>query len=355
MKIKIHSADLNRMMKTISQCIDQRDQKLGNIEVIYDNNLLTIRGTNGTFAAVMSTPLLGGEGEHFCVDGTMFARVCSMCNGEVEISTDGKICTIKGAGRTRLPIVDVSIPAYQRVSGNEHAIRAEKFSKGFGSVAHALSSDQARLVLTGVLIESAGNGVSMVTLDGFKMAIEQVECDVPDNLKYIAPGGFMKLIAQSTFAGEDIKLKTDGKRIQAETDGMLISCVLLSGDYVDYKRILPTEFKTECLLNREQILNALKSGSVVNTSNNLVKIAVGKDTATVMSNSEQADFDADVMCDTHGDGLTIAFNQKFLMETINSIDAEEIVFQFNSPISPCVMHGKDKDGVRLVLPVRVQG
>ena len=155
MKIKIHSSELNRMMKTIVQCIDTKDiSKLSNIEIIYDNNLLTIRGTDGHFAAVMSTPVLGGNGESFCVDGTMFAKVCAMCSGEIDISTDGKSCTIKGAGRTKLPIVDVKIPAYNRVSGKTSEIPAENIARCYNGVSYAVSADQTRIQLTGILTET---------------------------------------------------------------------------------------------------------------------------------------------------------------------------------------------------------
>ncbi len=354
MKIKIHSSELNRMMKTLTQCIDPKSAERGNVEIIYDNNLLSIRGTNGHYSAVMSTPILGGDGEIFCVDGTMFARVCAMCNGEIEISTDGKVCTVNGAGRTRLPLVDANIPAFDPVEGKECRIKSEAFSRGYSSVSYAISSDESRVVLTGVLMESSSKGMQMVTLDGFKMAMEYVPCET-EEMRIIVPGAFMKLIASSTYAGETITLQTDGKRLQASTDGMMISCVLLSGDFPDYKRILPKEFKTESMVYADQLAYALKCGSVVNQSNNLVKLNVGETTMSVMSNSEQADFDADVECETHGDPLKIAFNHKFLMETINSITGNSIVMQFNSPITPCVVHEKDSDGWRLILPVRVAG
>lgn len=119
MKIKIHSAEINRMMKTISQCIDTRMPSFSNIEIIHDNNMLSIRGTNGQVNAVVHTPLLGSDGEVFCVDGTMFAKVCAMCSGEIEISTDTKNCIIKGAGRTRLPLMNGSVSQYKTVNGKE--------------------------------------------------------------------------------------------------------------------------------------------------------------------------------------------------------------------------------------------
>ena len=355
MNIKIHSSELNRMMKTIIQCIEPKSSSLGNIEIVHDNNLLSIRGTDGTLSAVMSAPLLGSGGDSFCVDGTMFARVCAMCNGEITIMTDGKVCTVKGAGRTRIPIVKTDIPAFKRVTGKTCKIRAEVFSKAYNSVAYAISSNQNMPVLTGVRMEAQGDVVKMISLDGFRMAMEQVPCESDEMQAVVIPGAFMKLVSASTYAGEVITIATDGKRVQASTDGMLVACTLLSGDFPDCKRIVPESFKTSSVLYAAELQSALKSGSVVNTSNNLVKLFVNENNITISSNSEQADFEAEVNCATNGDSLKIAFNHKYLMDTIASIIANEITMQFNSPISPCVIRGKESDGYRLILPVRVQG
>lgn len=355
MKIKIHSSELNRMLKTVVQCIDTKIQtKNSNINIIHDNNLLAIRATNGTFSAVMTAPLMGGTGESFYVDGAMFARVCAMCSGEIEISTDEKTCTVKGAGRTRIPIVNTDLPNFERVDGHSIEIPAEEFSRCYNSVAYAVSSDQGRLILTGVLMVTDGRKLSMVALDGFQMAIEQFLC-YEDGIKAAVPGSFMKLISSSISNGEKLKLTFGEHRIQASTDGMLISCGLLAGEYVDYSRILPESFKTECMVKVSALKDALKSGSVVNTKNNLVKLKIDGDKLFVMSNSEEADYEAEIDCETHGDGLTIAFNQKYLMNTINSISGDEAVMKFNSSVNPCVVQARDEDGIHLILPVRTQG
>ena len=357
MKIKIHSAELNRMMKTLGKCIDSRHQSFGNIEVIYDNNLLTLRGTNGMFSAVMSTPVMGGTGETFCLDGEMFGKACALNKGEVEIITEGKSCTIKGAGRTRIPIVEAKIPAFAHVeNAKSTVIKAENFSKAFGGVEHAISTDegQARVVLTGVNCEVGQYGMKMVALDGFMMAVEVAPCS-GEQFKAIIPGSFMRLIQASTVDGEEINLKCDGTRIQANTEGMMISCPLLIGEFPDYQRILPKEFKTECLVNAEQLRTVLKNNAVVCNSSKLVKLVADGDVLTVSGNSERADYEAEISCQTQGDGIKIAFNQRYMVDTIGSIGADEVVMQFNGPSSPCVVTGKDTVGVRLVLPVRVMG
>ena len=317
--------------------------------------MLAIRGTNGSVATVMTTPLLGGNGETFCVDGAVFARVCSMCNGDVEITTDDKSCTVKGTGRTRIPIVNVKIPNFERVSGPSITIRAEDFSRCYGSVAYAIATDQTRIVLTGVKVATNKEGLTMVTLDGFQMAVEHSDCDWEDGISAVVPGAVMKLISQSTFAGEKVKLTFSKSKVQAETEGMLISGSLLADDFPDYNRILPKEFKTECLVDTDMLRSALKSGSVVNTASNLVKMYVGDTSLAVMSNSEEADYSADMPCETNGEQLSIAFNQKYLMNTLNAINSDKAVLKFNTPMTPCVICGQGQDGEHLVLPVRTRG
>jgi DNA polymerase-3 subunit beta len=354
MKIKIHSAEINRMMKTISQCIDPRFADRGNIEIKYENNLLTIRGTNGQVSAIVSTPMLGGDGEVFCVDGTMFAKVCAMCNGEIEISTDEKNCYVKGAGRTRIPLVNGNVPSHTSVEGKMIVISSDELTKCYKGVSYAISEDQGRIQLTGVLTETNNNELKMVSLDGFQMSTESAQCD-GENIHIIIPGSFMKLVVQGTITGEDVKIVTDGSRVEAITDSMTLASGLLAGEYPDYVRILPTVFSTESIVKVEELKNALKCCSVISSTKNLVKLIISETNIKVMSNSENADYEADVACDTHGNELKIAFDQKYLMNTINAINAEEVILKFNSSVSPCIAQGKDSDGIRLLLPVRIAG
>lgn len=356
MNIKIHSGELNRMMKTISQCIDTRDiGNRANIEIGNIDNSLYIHATNGSVIATLKTPMLGLELDKFCVDGQMFAKVCAMCSGEIEITTDSKVCTIKGTGRTRIPIVNATIPRHLDMTATKKiTVAAEDLIRCYGHVAHAVSADNSRIVLTGILVESSDGKLTATALDGFQMSMETAECD-GDDMKMIIPASFMKLITQASAVGEKVELISDGSKLIATTDSMVLCSGLIAGEYPPVERILPKEFKTECIVKVEELRNALKSGSVINSKQNLVKLEIGKESIKVMNNSEEADYEAEVPCDTQGNGLLIAFNQKYLMNTIGAIDGESAILCFNSSVSPCVAKEKDSDGVRLILPVRVAG
>ena len=116
-KIIADSGELNRIMKVLSRCMDKRMSIHSNIQILHENDKLTIRAANGTFLGEMSMKVPGGDGETFCVDGDMFARVVGMCNKNIEILTDGKNCALKGIGRTRIPIVNAKVKAPDEIKG----------------------------------------------------------------------------------------------------------------------------------------------------------------------------------------------------------------------------------------------
>ena len=357
MNIKVPGSELNRVMKTMVQCIDPKDQNRSCVEIMYTPDNLIIRGTDGNIHATMYIPMLGGDGETFCVDGTMFARICSMSGGDIAISTDGKNCTVKGTGRARIPIVDAHIPSFDSPEDNilVTAYRIP-FVTAYNGVAFAVATDQSRLVLTGVKVDTLEQTMTMTALDGFRLSEETLKCDGNGSeMHSVIPGNFLKILRDSTSDEDIITIFTDEKRITAETDNLKLGCVLLQGTYPPVKQIIPEQFKTEVLLNTGDLRTALKSNSIVCGDSKMVKLIIASNKLTVTGNSDKgdADYEAEIKCQTSGDGLTIAFNQKYLLETINSISEGEIVMKFNESSKPCVICAKDGNGFRLILPVRV--
>ena len=349
MNIRIPSAEMNRMMKIASQCLDKLSE---NVEVIHDNNLLTVRGTNGFISAVVSTPMLGGTGESFCVDGAMLTRVCAACRGQIEISTSDRVCTIKGAGRTRIPIVTKKVKAFEPVTGTSIKVSGADLCGCYGKVSYAVSTNQARVTLTGVLIKAEGGNLTMTALDGFQLAVEKTKY-AGDEMKILVPGAFMKMVANSVLIDDEVKITTDGKRVQITTDDLMMNCALLQGDFPDYERMLPTEFKAEVLVKVEALVDALKSGSVVLSKDSAVMLTVSEGNVKIRNNSEHGEYDADVACETQGEGLSVAFNERYLLGALNVMDEEEAVLKLSGIVTPVIVQGKGKDGVHLLLPVRM--
>lgn len=356
MEIRIHSGEMNRMMKVVEKCLGPEGQGTSNIEIIYDNNLLSIRATNGSFYIVASAPVMGGDGERFCVDGRTFARICGVCNGDMVIRTDEKSCVVQGVGRTRIPIVTAKVPPFDRVFGDCITVRGSAFQDCYKQVRHAVCLEGNRLQLTGVYLETedgeAGKALRMVALDGFQLSYEEVACAGGD-VKAIIPGEFMRLADSAIAATDDARLTFNDKQVQIESPGILMKCGLIGGEYIDYRRTIPHDFKTRCRVALADIRNALRVGNAVNNKQRLIRMDIAERRITIQNNSVEAEFEANVPCDTEGDPLKIAFNEKYLMDTTASIDSEYVDMGFNGPTSPMLLRWENCHGIRVLLPVRV--
>lgn len=358
MKVRVHSADLSRALNVLNGVMDSRVEHGRAVEITDDPNGLILRVASSEMSIRMAIPMMGGDGECVCVDGQMLRNVVRMCRGEVTITTNEKSCLIEGNGRTRIPVLAVQVPRAAEVSGKEIVVRSETLGRIAEKVMYAISQESARPILTGMMVESEHGRLRAVALDGFQLSTETCEARCEEGIHMVIPGKAVKQVAQCLADGEDVRITADRHRVRFVTDEMELVCVLLNGEFVDYKRILPDGYRVSAKVRVDALKDIVKASTVTANKNNLVKLRFAEDKLTVSSNSEVADFEGDVECMTEGDGVRIAFNSGYLQNALNAIDSEYVIFRMNSGTTPAVLVGDGDgagDGFRLVLPVRVAG
>ena len=355
-KIKVESAELARVMKTIGRCLDRRSMIPPNVQITHEDGKLTIRATNGTFLGEMSVDVPGGNGETFCVDGDMFGRIVNLYKGMIEIVTDDKNCAMKGTGRTRLPIINAKVLEPEKLKGSTVSVNKDDLRQAHRLVSYAISTDQARQTLTGINVEADGKRMCLTAMDIAMMAAEDIPC-TGDKVSMIIPGAFMDMISgaigTAPFNGA-LQLITNGKIIQAKAPGMILQCALLQGTFPDYRRVLPETYKTEAMVDAAKLREALKIGNAVNNSLKTVKVAVKDSEMIISNNSAFADYEARIPCETQGDGLEIAFSEHVLISTMDVLEADTVVWKMNTKTSPVLIQPKGADGIHICMPVRLQ-
>ena len=351
MKVSIHSAELGRMMRTVKQVLNARSVTSPNVEITCADGKITLRTANESMSVRASAAAMPiGEGS-VTVDGKTFAGIADRVSGETEISADGPTVTVKWAGmRTKLPALEKGVPEMKACSGQKAALDIAALSNAFSRVSHAVAVDETRTILTGVLMEGDGNEMNLVALDGFQLSRETVKY-TGDAMKIVVPGAMMKVACGMAQEGT-VTLETDGERIRASTDDAEVSATLLHGEFVNYARIIPTSSTTEVLLDRDEMLNALKCASAVAGGRQVVKLSFTRDGVRMACASPSADFAAEVPCEVRGADIDIAFNIKFISNAFGSLGPKAEI-RMNSSVSAAVCVSPDGDGLRLVLPVRV--
>ena len=221
----------------------------------------------------------------------------------------------------------------------------------------ATSVNEDKPILTGTLLEIEQSAVNLVALDGYRLAIrkETIQTDIGSR-KIVVPSKSMREIARIIPDDETtIQLFVSDKMINIVCENIEIASRVLQGDYVKYKNILITEYATRVVVDKQELQNSLERASILarQSKTNLVHLNIDGDVLTITSDSEVGKAREEVGISLTGKNLDISFNSRYLLDVLKEVDEEELVFDFNTSISPCTIHPLQGDYfLYLVLPVK---
>lgn len=222
----------------------------------------------------------------------------------------------------------------------------------------AIATDETRPILMGCLLETNENCFTIVALDGFRLALRKfyVECALP-KLSLVVPGKALNEIARILDDTEQPSLLQYGKTHLSVTIGETrVIARLMEGEFIKYSQILPTEWQTSITVEKEELMAAVDRASLMarEGKNNLIKMHIEEGTLLITSNAETGDVREEIPVDFEGRALDIAFNVRYISDTMRAIEDEHMVLRFNSNVSPCVICPTSGDHfLYLALPVRV--
>ncbi|MGI6238038.1 MAG: DNA polymerase III subunit beta [Christensenellales bacterium] len=224
----------------------------------------------------------------------------------------------------------------------------------------AIAQEDMRDVLTGAFLEVRGGDAVMVALDGFRLAMIKNACsEITGAMSAIIPGRAVGDIGRLLKDGpEDFcTLTFEKNRLHIDLAGTDIYVVLIEGEYVDYRKILPTQFNTRVIAELEPLRRAIDRAALIarEGNNNLIRFRAEDGRLYIESNSEIGDVHEEMDIEMDGADITITFNVKYMLDIVRTIESERIEISLNTAITPCVITPVDnRDYLHLVLPVRTR-
>ena len=224
----------------------------------------------------------------------------------------------------------------------------------------AVSADESRKILTGCLLEIADGEVRMVALDGFRLAVRiaPLSADM-QKMSAVIPSKLLQELSKIVNGGEDdmVTLTFAASQLMAEIGNTKVYATLLEGEYIKYRQIIPSTWKTAVkILDRDQLMLCVERASLMakESKTNLITLNISDSLMTITSNSEMGDVYEEIQVETDGNPLKIAFNVKYVSDVIRAIEDEEFVMRFNTGVTPCVIVPTEGSAYTyMVLPVRL--
>jgi DNA polymerase-3 subunit beta len=248
-------------------------------------------------------------------------------------------------------------------------------------VVRAASNDDARPLLTGVLIAPEGSGVRLVATDSYRLALRDIEGSdaFADTSQILVPARALAELQRLSALGSGAKetASTAGTEggdgsggAEVPTIGLSIgdhdvtftvgevkvSTRLLDGNYPDYRQLIPTEYPNRLHVGKDSLLDALRRVRLLvrdNTTPVRLSMRQGGVDLTVVS-QEVGDASETVDADFDGEELTIAFNPTYLIDGVEAVSGDEVLLETVDATKPATVRAAELTDFRyLLMPVRV--
>jgi len=242
------------------------------------------------------------------------------------------------------------------------------FKEMVQQVAFAASTDEARPVLTGVLLKLDGENITMAATDGFRISIREdaITNPVSQPIEAIIPARALVELARIIGSGEETLIMTfppERGQVIFHMDNLELASQLIDGNFPDYRAIIPQNFKTHTLLSTNGLLKACKQAEIIareGTNVARLNIIPETDEATpgvleISAISEQTGT-SEVMVDASVDGvpLLVAFNVRFLREVLEVIKADNVWLETNAANTPGLLHPQgDEHFKHIIMPMHI--
>jgi len=227
----------------------------------------------------------------------------------------------------------------------------------------AVSADELRPALTGILMELFPTEIRFVATDGHRLARIVYQYDLPPEAiqnKVILPTKALNLLLRNLEPDKDVDVQIGEDHIVFTLENSTIYSKLISGMYPNYERVIPQDNDKKLQVNRELLISTLRRVSIFSNSlTHQVRFVLTSDELTI--HSEDIEFGAEatevISAKYQGEWLQIGYNSAYLMDVLRHLDSEEVIFELKNAVSAAIMYPPeqetDENVTMLLMPIRL--
>lgn len=377
MKVTVLQENLAHGLNIVSRAVSSRSTLpvLGNILVATDEGRLRLSATNLELGI---TCWIGAKIEE---DGstTVPARtftdlVSTLSDKQVDMSLTIRTQTLNlrsGASNTDIKCIDAQefppMPVADFTKGLQ--LNVMDLKKMIHQVVFAAATDEARPILTGVLVKVKDNQITMASADGFRLSVREAVLSTPvtQDVQAIIPARALSELARiAGDANETVTMAIPpgrGQVIFRLRDAELIS-QLIEGTFPNYEQIIPRSYETRAVLNASAFSKACKQAEIfAREGSHIAKINIKPGgemqpgTMEIIGQSEETGYSENVIdASIEGPPLLIAFNVRFLREVLDVIDTPGVALEVTTNTSPGVIRPVgDSEFLHVIMPMHMGG
>jgi len=388
MKLVCAQTQLSTNLSLVSRAVSARPSHpvLANVLLIADeeNQQIKLSAFDLSLGIQTSFPAQVEAGGKLTLPARLFTDIVSrLPDGDITLSTDDEsedeptyLTTITCAsGRYQVRGMGAEeFPALPDVEDGETIqLSAIALTEGLRNSLFSASPDETKQILTGVHLTLNESGLEFAATDGHRLAV--VETITPDDaekpakkksadpqeLDVTIPAKALQELTKmlDRQAESSVAVKLDRGQAVFEWVDQRLTTRLLEGQYPNYRQLIPKQFGYQATVERRAFLSAVERIAVLaDQKNNIVKLTLNNNKGTLALSVDAPDVgsgEETIPAQITGEDLIIAFNVKYLLDGLKTLNTGEIQMQFNTPTSPAIF--TPLGGLKmtyLVMPVQIR-
>jgi DNA polymerase-3 subunit beta len=362
MKLQVTQENLNKALNSVARVANSRGTLpiLANVLVKTTNNRLSLSATNLDIAI---THYIGAkvsdEGSITVPARLMQDFVGSLPEGVIELDLqETKLhVTTKQYNSVVNGIVADDFPVMPAITGGKKwSVDGATFKKGLQQVVFAASNDETRPVLTAVLLQTFEGKLYMAATDSYRLTEKQFGSN-KETIQLLLPAPAMQDLLRILGDNEDkVQITHDEQQVLFQIGDVELVTRLIDGKYPDYRKLIPQKFATEARLKKTDLANIAKVSSLfARESAGSVTIEADSKAGQLSIRSvasQLGENTATAEAKVTGSG-SITLNSRYLLDGLNALSGEEVVFGFNGKLEPTLLYDPAAtDYKHIIMPLK---
>lgn len=230
-----------------------------------------------------------------------------------------------------------------------------------GQTLFAVSDNESRPIHTGSLFEVDKNGLTVVSVDGYRLALRHESVEEKkgaESFSFVVPGAALGEVEKICSGEETVTITQGARHIMFQTGDTVLVCRRLEGDFLAYRNAIPRNNTVKVEVDARALLSSIDRVSLIISEKLKSPLRCVFGEGIVSITTRTAIGDAADQCPITGNGndLEIGFNNKYLMDALKAAPAARLRMEFTSGVAPCVILPAEgeENFVYMVLPVRLK-
>jgi len=362
MKLQVTQENLSRALAAVGRIASGRNTLpiLSNVLLATVDNRLKLAATNLEVAMTESIGAkISNEGT-ITVPARLFQDLVNavpdgvisleLSENKLLVTTDGYESVINGTSAEEYPVM----PALN--GGSSLTIPATLFKKTLQQVVGAASSDDARPILTAVYLHSHEGSLYAVATDSYRLAEKRLQ-DCKEAVSLLIPASslqdVLRIIQDDT---TDVVITYDDLQARFVVGDVELITRLIDGTYPDYRKLIPSEFKTTAVLKKADFSNITKVSSLFArevAGSVTLKVDADEGQLSIRSVASQiGENTARATAEAVGSG-DVTLNSRYLLDALAVLGGDKVSFMINGKLDPVALRDPaQEDYTHIVMPVK---